>query len=665
MTRSSSINFLFVACLALSGPWWAARPALGEDQTFNSGASAFAAGWTGWKNTTGGNNFTWKSSNVAGGSPGEAGGTLKRVSSANAGWYADTALGGLLTLTNSLSASGRLVITNAVNANQHWWLGHLGTDGFDGGGRNLVGFKFQESSASEIRVETVVFLKNGTQRTSGTSVIPFTQGNIAFFNYAYDPTGNSGLGRLAAQLRNSASNLVYSVALNLSAGDKATDATLNAFGAAEGAISDGANYIDMYFDDVVYTAAATTSPIVQFASATSSGLETSSPALLQVVLSQVRTQVVTVNYSVTGGSATGGGVDYTLSSGTVVFNPGETDKSISVAVVRDQADEPDETILVTLAGITGGAQLGPNTTHTYTILNPPPPLKLSIAQSGGGISFRWPAMYAGYRLQYRPSLVSGLPWTDVANAITLTSSLRQVVLESNQPGLYRLAPFVVPSGLEFVWIGPGMFTRGVGNDLKLPDSLADFDEQPQHTVTLARGFYILKDKVSQSQYAASGLPGTSSDVSWNNAAAFCAWLSQQEGLTYRLPTEAEWEYAYKSPSGLLNLGGREWVNDWHQLYPHDTVTNPAGPAQGILKVIRSGAESRISLPPEATSSPWGFPGYGLPGRAGRGCIGRRAGCAAALQPIRSQAGHSSGVARAGRNRALFYRALCPAAAAGQ
>ena len=194
------------ALLAALGLWWSAPPARAETQTFNSSASAAAAGWTGVRNTAGGNNFTWQNSNVAGGGPGEAGGTFKRVASGNAGWYADITLGGALTLTNSLSASGRLAITNVVNANQHWWLGHLGTSGFDGGGRNLVGFKFQESSASEIRVETVVFLKNGTQRTSGTSVIPFTGGNISFFNYTYDPAGNGGLGRLAAQLRDSASN---------------------------------------------------------------------------------------------------------------------------------------------------------------------------------------------------------------------------------------------------------------------------------------------------------------------------------------------------------------------------------------------------------------------------------------------------------------------------
>jgi len=134
-------------------------------------------------------------------------------------------------------------------------------------------------------------------------------------------------------------------------------------------------------------------------------------------------------------------------------------------------------------------------------------------------------------------------------------------------------------------------------------------------------------------------------VSWNDAVAYCAWLSRQDGMTYRLPTEAEWEYACRAgstsmyqhgndPEGLAHVGnvadasakrqfnwtgtiaaddgyvytapvGRyrantwglhdlhgnvvEWCSDSYGDYPAGTVTNPTGPSQGALsRVYRGG-----------------------------------------------------------------------------
>jgi hypothetical protein len=67
-----------------------------------------------------------------------------------------------------------------------------------------------------------------------------------------------------------------------------------------------------------------------------------------------------------GGTATGGGTDYTLANGTLTFNPGEVTKNISIAVVNDNIDEADETVIVTLAN-PAEATLGANAVHTYTI----------------------------------------------------------------------------------------------------------------------------------------------------------------------------------------------------------------------------------------------------------------------------------------------------------
>src|SRR5207247_2408934 len=82
-------------------------------------------------------------------------------------------------------------------------------------------------------------------------------------------------------------------------------------------------------------------------------------------------------YSVTGGSATGGGVDYTLASGTLSFAPGVTNLNISLTVVNDALDEDDETIQIALSS-PANATLGAITTHTYTILDNDPIPSLSI-----------------------------------------------------------------------------------------------------------------------------------------------------------------------------------------------------------------------------------------------------------------------------------------------
>ena len=75
---------------------------------------------------------------------------------------------------------------------------------------------------------------------------------------------------------------------------------------------------------------------------------------------------MTVNYGVTGGTATGGGVDYTISGTQLTFDPGQTSKNVPITVVDDTLDEPDETIVVTLSSPIN-ATLGANTAHTYTI----------------------------------------------------------------------------------------------------------------------------------------------------------------------------------------------------------------------------------------------------------------------------------------------------------
>ena len=124
-------------------------------------------------------------------------------------------------------------------------------------------------------------------------------------------------------------------------------------------------------------------PTVAFSATTSNGSEATTPVTIPVTLSATSGQTVTVDYSVTGGTATAGGTDFTLAAGTLTFTPGVTSQDISIAVVNDGNTEVDETIVVTLASPTN-ATLGTNTAHTYTINdNDPPTVAFSSTTSSG------------------------------------------------------------------------------------------------------------------------------------------------------------------------------------------------------------------------------------------------------------------------------------------
>jgi len=109
-------------------------------------------------------------------------------------------------------------------------------------------------------------------------------------------------------------------------------------------------------------------PTVAFDLTASAGDESTTPASLAVSLSAAYVQTVTVDYAVTGGTATGGGVDYTLAAGTLTFDPNDISETVAITIVNDGLVESDETIQVTLSNPTN-ATLGVNTVHTYTILD--------------------------------------------------------------------------------------------------------------------------------------------------------------------------------------------------------------------------------------------------------------------------------------------------------
>ncbi len=162
------------------------------------------------------------------------------------------------------------------------------------------------------------------------------------------------------------------------------------------------------------------------------------------------------------------------------------------------------------------------------------------------------------------------------------------------------------------------------------------DETPTHQVTIS-DFYISKYEVTQAQWVEimgsnpSNVKGDSlpvENVRWNEVQEFIEKLNEITGKEYRLPTEAEWEYAarggkkskgykysgsnavayvawYKDNSGgqthpvgqkipnelgLYDMSGnvREWCSDWYGSYGSGSQTNPEGPESGSNRVNRGG-----------------------------------------------------------------------------
>jgi hypothetical protein len=120
-------------------------------------------------------------------------------------------------------------------------------------------------------------------------------------------------------------------------------------------------------------------PDVLFWRASGSGMEDVSPAYAPLRLTRPTRNTVTVNYTVTGGTATGGGVDYVLSAGTVVFDPNEITNEIPIEVISDSNDaEPIETIIIELSSPTN-AHLGSIIEYTHTIVSQPINIQVDFA----------------------------------------------------------------------------------------------------------------------------------------------------------------------------------------------------------------------------------------------------------------------------------------------
>ena len=280
-----------------------------------------------------------------------------------------------------------------------------------------------------------------------------------------------------------------------------------------------------------------------------------------------------------------------------------------------------------------------------------PPLALPVGSGGDGeLTYRLsPEVPPGLTFDAATRMLSGTPTEAgvyeltyrVADSDGDADELTFALKVDGLPSFEGTAELPGGASMEFVWIEPGVFQMGS------KDRTGRKDENPVHDVEISRGFWLGKYEITQGQWKSvmdtepwSGRDRVESNpshpaviISWDEVHEFIGRLNAAAGKElYRLPTEAEWEYACRAetdtpwsfgddeslltdyawydgnnyptegakavgsklpnPWGLYDMHGNvwEWVWEWYdeEYYSRSVPVDPQGPTSGLGRVIRGG-----------------------------------------------------------------------------
>jgi len=235
------------------------------------------------------------------------------------------------------------------------------------------------------------------------------------------------------------------------------------------------------------------------------------------------------------------------------------------------------------------------------------------------------------------------------------SLIEQIKEMGNDWSCKQIKQFTINKLTSFnmIYIEPGKFMMGSPSG-----EPGRFSNETQHEVVLTQGFYMAETACTQELWEAvmgdnpsafEGLQNPVDSVSWEDAIKFIEKLNRITGQSFRLPTEAEWEYSCRAgtdtPFSFGGYGGEEgeyrertvpvktfpcnhWglhgmhgnvgemCSDWIGNYPEGCVVDPVGPSTGSCRVIRGGSwcndgrnvrsAYRLCNRPDKRSSFYGF-----------------------------------------------------------